>query len=385
MRRALKDKERAKGFAAAAKRFAGFQHAGDVLSPVRAKTTRFVQLDHGTRVNGFPIERFVLVHGPSGQGKTYFTLGIEDSFLDHGDFAFHIDAERTTPIKWARSVMRNANSERFFASRPATYEETVKEVRKFLLALKAARDAGEVPPETCAVVVVDSLRKLVPSGIMAKILKDSKDAKGIDGMGGRAAQIKAAMNAAWMDELIPLLEETQAAFIAITRESEDPNADKWAKLAGLDFKVGGGKAPFYDSSLVVRVSRAGWVSEKKGEDEDAEKAKAIVYGERHCMMIRKSKLEVQEDRMTRCYFHTSNGVLVPQGFDRARDVLELAEKFDIVGTGGKGGGWLTWQRHRWQGRHAAVRKLTASPDVLLELETQVRTRFEDNEPEEVKS
>lgn len=379
MRRKLKDRDAGKGLAAAAKRFAAFRHARDVLTSVRAKRTRFVQLDHATGVGGLPLDRFMLLHGPSGEGKTYLSLGLEDSMLDHGDYVLHVDAERTTPIDWARQVMRNADSDRFFASRPETYEETVKAVREFLLALKAARDAGEVGAETTGLVVVDSLRKLVPKGILDKILKATKDAKGIDGVGGRAAQIKAAMNAAWMDEVVPLLEHTGTAFLAIAREAEDPDADSWARASGNAYKVGGGKAIYYDASLVMRVTRASYVTEKKGEDE---KERAVVYGERHRVTVRKTKVAGQEDKVTQCYFHTSNGKLVAEGFDRARDVLELAERFKVVHAGTSG--WIAWHRHKWQGRHAAVRKLTAMPDALRELETEVRAKFEEHETQEVK-
>jgi hypothetical protein len=151
----------------------------------------------------------------------------------------------------------------------------------------------------------------------------------------------------------------------------------WAKASGNAFKVGGGKAIYYDSSLVMRVSRAGWVSEKQGDDETA---RAKVYGERHRITIRKTKISGQEDKVTICHFHTSNGVLVPEGFDRPRDVLEIAEKFGVV-QGGKAG-WLSWRRHRWQGRHLAVRKLHNAPDLVREMEIEVREKFEDNAPEE---
>ena len=95
----------------------------------------------------------------------------------------------------------------FLAKRPNTYEETVNAVREFVDGVAAMRRDGELPDSASGLVVVDSLRKLVPEDIIAKIKRfGAQGEKGsVDGMGGRAAQIKAAMHAAWLDELTPRL------------------------------------------------------------------------------------------------------------------------------------------------------------------------------------
>ena len=74
-----------------------------------------------------------------------------------------------------------------------------------------------LPLTTSALIAIDSIRKLVPKKLFDELAKaekaDSGDKpkgrfakkpKGVDGYGGRAAQLKAALNAAWMDELVPL-------------------------------------------------------------------------------------------------------------------------------------------------------------------------------------
>jgi len=98
--------------------------------------------------------------------------------------------------------------------------------------------------------------------------------------------------------------------------------------------------------------------------------------------IRKTKVAGREDRQTVCYIHTSNGVLVPAGFDRARDVFDLAERFGIVKPKGA---WLHWGRSKWNGRHAAVKKLTADETALDALEGAVRLEFEKEKPVELTS
>lgn len=369
----------AKDLSALGKRFAAFRPGKEVLEDVQAVPTRFVQFDHATRVGGFPTKRASVIHGPSNEGKTAFILGIGGSFIEHGHFFHLVDAERTTTVTWVTELLGKlvAQSDRFHATRPRTYEECVDEVRDYHRAVAAARAAGEVPATATAITVVDSLRKLVPEDIMKKILKEgaSGEKGSIDGMGGRAAQIRAAMNSAWMDELVPLLDECGTAFAAIARESEDPNADMWAKKFGNDYKIGGGKAVIYDASLVCRIQRDGWTTiEKNGE-------KTIV-GERHKVTIRKTKVGGKEGRASIAYYHTSNGVLTPAGFDRARDVVELALKLGVLT---QAGAYIRWPSmdsgSGWRSREAAIAALQGVAELDL-IEAECRAQFDTLAPEE---
>jgi recombination protein RecA len=367
-----------RGLHRASSAWSAFRPARQVLTRVRAVPTRFIQLDHATRVGGLPIERFGLIHGPSGHGKTYFTLGLIDSFLALNHFTMLVDAERTTPITFAEQLMgKRADHPRFFAARLDTYEETVKLVRDFLTTLEREKTAGNLPPETSAIVVIDSIRKLVPANILAKLMKEA-DGAGVDGMGGRAAQIKAAMNAAWMDECTPLLEKSGAGLYVIAREAMDPDASAMDRKYGKGFKVGGGAALYYDASMVFRVERESYVTD--GGDDDGKNKKR--FGERHRVTIRKTKVAGQEERQTQAYFHTSNGVLTPFGFDRARDVVEIGERFGVVV---KSGTWFSAFGERLgQGLNNAVLALTGDENLprLIEIERAVREKFETIAPTE---
>ena len=65
-------KQRLDAVGAVAKRFTSWRPATEVLTRVEAQPTIFVQLDEATRVGGWPIQRFGLVHGESGHGKTSY-------------------------------------------------------------------------------------------------------------------------------------------------------------------------------------------------------------------------------------------------------------------------------------------------------------------------
>ncbi len=361
--------------------FSVFRPAREVLRRVTAVPTIFPQFDHAVGVGGLPLERFMLIHGPSNEGKTILTHGLMLSFLKRAHFAVFIDAEYTTPITWLETLMgRFADHERFLAFRPTTYEETVDAVRDFAKTLVRLRLEGKVEPDTSALIVVDSIRKLVPKNLLAKITAGT-DKGGVDGMSGRGAMIKAAMNAAWMDELVPLLAKSNISMVVIARETDDPEADANDRRYGGGFKVGGGKAIYFDSSLVMRVERVGWVYEKPRAKGDEDYVKQAAIGERTRITISKTKVAQKEDKVQIAYFHTSNGTLMPEGFDTPRDVVELAERFGIVKVSGS---WyvMTFDgaESKHQGKMNLVRALHENPALFDALSRDVRAAFAKHKP-----
>jgi recombination protein RecA len=151
-----------------------------------------------------------------------------------------------------------------------------------------------------------------------------------------------------------MLYHANMTLIFIAREAENPNASPWEE----QFKVGGGKALVYDSSLVCRVTRAAWVKEGTGDA-------AKVVGERHRVEIRKTKVAGKEGKTAEAFFHTSNGVITPTGFDRARDVFDMATDLGVIE---KSGAWYSFNGERFQGESGTVRALNANPDMLASVE-----------------
>lgn len=361
-------------------RFAKFKPARSVLVPVTAVPTCFPQVDYIVRVGGIPLRRVVLIHGPSNEGKTQYCLGLAKSFVRRNHFVLWGDAERTTTIDWVSKVLgEDADSFYFRATKPSSYEAFVDEVRDFAKAIRAAREAGEVPPETGGLVIVDSLRKLVPEDIFKKIAREgAQGEKGsVDGMGGRAAQIKAAMNASWMDELTPLTDDTGITVVFIARETEDPNASIWDKKFGNDFKIGGGKAVFYDSALVLRIQREGLVV-SEDEDDDGKKRKRPV-GERHSVTLRKTKVAGKsEEFQVKGYFHSH---LDTGAFDLARDAVELGLRLGVLVQAGSRIKWPSRGTSSFASRERLIEALSGAGADLELLEDECRSKFEELEPE----
>lgn len=351
----------------------GWRPARETLKRVQAVPTIFPDFDYRVKVGGLPIARITTVHGPSNHGKTLSVLGFIRSFLARDHFAAYVDAEMTTPIDWCEKMMGPlANHPGFVAVRPRSYEETDDQVRHFCNTVGEARAKGRVPQDTTGLVVVDSIKKLVPDRLFKLLMRDAeaktgKDSRkvGLDGMGGRAGQYKAALNSQWLDELVVLLHETNTALVLIAREYDDEMADQRDRQFGNNWKVAGGKSLIFDASLAIRVTRQSWLYQ--GSDQNKQ-----VIGERHRMLVHKTKVAGKQDREIECHFHSSNGALVPEGFDTARDLLEVALEFQMIR---RDGSWLTWGKRRFNGDVQFVQKLTADPEALAELDAQVRAGF----------
>lgn len=358
------EQERWAAMSSVADQFTHWRPAPEVLTSVRSVRTIFPMFDRATRVGGYPIDRVNTVHGPSGVGKTTLTLGIGLSFLLQGHFFAHIDAEMTTPANWISTLFGNQiHNPGFVAMRPTNYEEAIDGTRKLVETIAEAREKGRLPKDTTALIAVDSIRKLIPKALMAKIRKD-----GADGLGGRAQQLKAAMNQAWLDDLTPLLYHTGTSVLLIAREADRPDADDMDRKFDTAWQVQGGKGIIYDASLVMRCTRASWVYASGAKDE-----KKDVLGEKIKVSIWKTKVESKDAKHALAYFHTSNGKLVPEGFDRARDVIELALSYGIIEQAGS---WYSYNGKRLgQGINSVVKMLTDDHDMRNHIENTCRQEF----------
>lgn len=358
----------------------GYRPAREVLTSVRGVRTIFPQIDAITRIGAWPIERVALVHGPSNHGKTEFCLGLGKSFLEAGHFFKLVDAEFSTPLDWLAQLGLPIDHPGFSALRPSTYEQTVDAVQAWAEGIGNAKAIGELPPDTTGLVVVDSLKKLTPKNLLQKLLKEDADAeekkqdgrrrrpsRGFDGMGGRGAQFKAALNNQWMDQLVPLMAQTGTAIALIAREYEKSDDDDFL-TRDEDYVIGGGRGPVFDSSVRARVILEGEVWD------DPKASSRRTYGQRHRVEIRKTKIGKKDVRVPSGLFHSSNGEFVPEGFDTPRDYLDLAKDMGLVDVRGS---------HHWHGKtrlgngeHAAVLRLHKDPKAMQALVDDVRGMIE---------
>lgn len=359
------------GIQKVAKDFKGWRPALSVLKRVEAVPTLFVDYDVAVKIGGHPIGRVTLIHGPAANGKTEFGLGLGLSFLRAGHFFGLLDAERTTPSDWVQSLYGEVAQEPGFVALQCdnTYEQATEAVRNFCRTIEAGRKAGTLDPSTTGLILVDSIRKLQPRDLMKKIAKEQakdqprnprdKAPKGIDGAGGRAGQMKAALNAAWMDELVPLLADTRCSIAFIARETDDPDADFYDD----EVKVGGGRALVFEASLRLRVQQ------RYLYEEDAAGKKHVI-GEAHDVGIHKSKVAGRTGAVDYAVFHTSNGHTRPPGFWFERDLFATGKELGVIEQ--RGAYYFHDGSRIGQGEVGTLKRLEQDEPLRIAIEAAVR-------------
>lgn len=329
----------------------GWTPASEMLDEVSSVQTCFPDFNRATRVGGLPTRRIITVHGPTHGGKSALVLGLVKSFVDVGFVAGYVDAEHSLDKHFVGELVPNLqHMPNFLARRPETYEETIDAVNAFLTRAEKVKTEH---PEHRAILVVDSINKLVPKKELDKLLKASKGgeelAKGHHGM------LRAALNQAWLDQLTPKIYRADCAMVFVAQEREDHDSGMFGGWN--DFKVKGGSALLFDASLVARVSKGSPIFL------GTEKANDQICGFAHRVRIWKSKVGHMDGRYTDCVFHTSNGRLSPPGFDTARDAIIVGKSLGLV----HGDGWLTVGNKRYQGMNLAVKGLSGDPERLGKL------------------
>lgn len=342
----------------------GWGQADDVLDRVEAVPTRFEDFNRATRVGGLPIRRFHTVHGPTHGGKTAFVGGLVDSFVSQEHVGAYVDAEHATPNEFFEELFGRPLKAvpNFMAMRPDSYEDTIDSVDSFLAWMGERRKSD---PKLASILVVDSINKLVPKSELARLRKDGGDA-----MNKGWGRLRAAMNQAWLDHLIPLLGKAACAMVVIAQERDNASEDWGAN----DFQVKGGAALLFDASMLIRVSKGAAVRKSKasGEGGDYKEETNPTYGFRHTVRVWKSKVSHMDSKHTDAAFHLSNGKLVPAGFDVGRDLFYVGVKLGVIEAAGS---WYSFAKKRWQGEHNAVVKITESVDLQVQLRTAIRAQI----------
>lgn len=280
--------------------------------------TIFTSYNRAVRLGGHPSGCITVIHGPWAGGKTALAVGVLESFQRQGHLTAFVDAEHAADtLKWFRALGVDLGQTLLY--RPRTYEQTVETLGKLIENFHARKRVKEnpIPAERLLCIVVDSINKLVPKEELKKF-----------GQVGRGFPLRALLNSNWMDALVPVVGEGDVAFLFIAQERVEVDAGAFDRK----WRVKGGQAVMFDSTVMVRVDFAGKVKEAPRAaaaeglpDEDGEDAGddgKVEVGKRHRFVIEKNKVGICHERG---YFYTSNGRgEAPLGFDHAREVLDEA-------------------------------------------------------------
>lgn len=291
---------------------------------LRAIPTGALSLDVALGVGGVPRGRIIEIYGPESSGKTTVALHIiaEAQKMD-GNAAF-IDAEHALDPVYAAKL--GVNIDELIVSQPDTGEQAL-EITEALVR-SGALD----------VIVVDSVAALVPKAE-------------IDGeMGDSSVGLQARLMSQALRKLTPVVSKSQTAIIFINQLRE-----KIGVMFGNPETTTGGRALKFYSSVRMDVRRG-----------ERLMSGSEVIGNR-------TKVKIVKNKVAPPFRETEFDIIYGEGISRTGCVLDLGVECELVK---KSGSWFSYNNERiGQGRDNAKTYLADHPDVMAELEEQIREKL----------
>ncbi|GAB6062515.1 recombinase RecA [Deferrisoma palaeochoriense] len=291
---------------------------------VEAIPSGALSLDLALGVGGYPRGRVVEIFGPESSGKTTLALHAVAEAQRQGGIAAFIDAEHALDVSYARRL--GVNVEDLLVSQPDTGEQAL-EITELLVRSNAVD-----------VVVVDSVAALVPRAEIEGEMGDSH-------VGLQARLMSQALR-----KLTATISKTRTLVIFINQIRM-----KIGVMFGNPETTTGGTALKFYSSVRLDVRRVGAI--KDGDQVVGNRTRVTVVKNKVAPPFRKAEFDI----------------LYNEGVSRTGDLLDLAADHGIVD---KRGAWYTYGETRiGQGRENARRFLKENPDILEEVDRQVREKL----------
>ncbi len=280
---------------------------------------------------GYPKGRIIEIYGPESSGKTTLALHAIAEMQKQGGQAAFIDAEHALDPAYAKKI--GVDTDNLFISQPDNGEQAL-EICETLVR------SGAVD-----LIVVDSVAALVPQ---AEIDGDMGDAQ----MGLQARLMSQAMR-----KLTGIISKSKATVIFINQIRM-----KIGVMFGNPETTTGGNALKFYASVRMDIRRIGQI--KAGED---------IAGNRTKVKIVKNKIAAP--------FRTAEfDIMYNEGISKTGDVLDLAIQKGIID---KAGAFLKYKGETIaQGREAAKALLKSTPELMAEIEHQVRVAAKLDKDEE---
>ncbi len=297
----------------------------EALKNIEVISTGSISLDSILGVGGIPRGRITEIYGPEASGKTSLALHIIAEAQKAGGVAAFIDAEHALDPGYAQNL--GVQLDDLLLSQPDTGEQTL-EIAEVLIR------SGAVD-----VVVIDSVAALVPKAELDGDMGDSH-------MGLQARLMSQAMR-----KLTGVISKSKTSLIFINQIRM-----KIGVMFGSPETTTGGNALKFYSSVRLDIRRIAALK-------DADK----VIGNRTRVKVVKNKLAPP---FRDCEFDIVYG----KGISKAGDLLDLAVTHEIVA---KSGTWFSYKEERiGQGRENSKNFLLEHPDMMLDIETQLRQKLD---------
>ena len=288
---------------------------------VEAIPTGSLSLDLALGIGGLPRGRIVEIYGPESSGKTTLALHCVAEGQKMGGNAAFIDVEHALDPVYAAALGVDVDS--LLVSQPDTGEQAL-EITEALVRSNAID-----------VIVVDSVAALVPRAEIEGEMGDSH-------VGLQARLMSQALR-----KLAGASSKSNCVAIFINQLRE-----KVGVVYGNPEVTPGGRALKFYSSVRIDVRKKEVI--KNGTD---------IIGSH-------TKVKVVKNKVAPPFREVEFDIMYGQGISRVGELLDLAEKLDIVQ---KSGAWFSYNGTRiGQGRENAKKFLQDNPDIFEEITERVK-------------
>ena len=288
---------------------------------VEAISTGSLSLDMALGIGGLPRGRIIEIYGPESSGKTTLALHCVAEGQKLGGNAAFIDVEHALDPVYAAALGVDVDS--LLVSQPDTGEQAL-EITEALVRSNAID-----------VIVVDSVAALVPRAEIEGEMGDSH-------VGLQARLMSQALR-----KLAGAISKSNCVAIFINQLRE-----KVGVMYGNPEVTPGGRALKFYSSVRLDVRKKEVL--KSGSD---------IVGSR-------TKVKVVKNKIAPPFREVEFDIMYGQGISRVGDLLDLAERLDIVQ---KSGAWFSYNGTRiGQGRDNAKNFLRDNPEIFDEVAEKVK-------------
>ena len=286
--------------------------------------TGSLSLDIALGLGGIPRGRIVEIYGPESSGKTTVTLHMIAEVQKRGGIASFIDAEHALDPVYAKNI--GVDIDNLYISQPDSGEQAL-EITETMVR------SGAVD-----IVVVDSVAALVPKAE-------------IDGeMGDSHVGLQARLMSQALRKLTAVISKSNCIVVFINQLRE-----KVGIMFGNPETTTGGRALKFYSSVRLDVRRIDKITQG-GE----------VIGNR-------TRVKVVKNKIAPPFKEAEFDIMFGTGISSVGDILDLAANVDVIV---KSGAWFSYKGDKiGQGRENAKQYLTEHPEILAEVDHQVRVKY----------
>ena len=291
---------------------------------VQAVSTGSISLDLALGIGGVPRGRIIEIYGPESSGKTTLAQHIVAECQKNGGIAAFVDAEHALDPEYAKNI--GVKIEDLLISQPDTGEQALDITEELVR-------SGAID-----IIVVDSVAALVPKAEIDGSMEDQQ-------MGLQARLMSKALR-----KLTGIIGKTNTTVIFINQLRM-----KIGIMFGNPETTTGGNALKYYSSVRMEIRRT---ESLKGEDGD---------------IGNHVKVKVLKNKVAPPFRTAEFDIIFGKGICKLGNIIDVGVKMNIVD---KSGSWFSYKDQKLgQGREKAKDYLTQNPDVMAQIESEIREKL----------